>query len=224
MIVKADFHLHSPFSRPNGDNITWESLYDSLIKLSNKKIKIASFTDHSVFNYQFYKKTFNLGKTGNIIFLPGIEVNVRRLNGVIANLLILFDWNLEDSKLIEIEKITKKYLKKEGVTIKQINNLFTEFNTIRIPHIGKSDFFSVQDLRLLKFDAGEISNANHNNYKKFLKSELKDKYPIVSFSDTHNWLRYPQISSFTTYIEMESYSFEALKKAFINKNIFIRKE
>lgn len=143
---------------------------------------MAAITDHNVFDADLFldlvKKTQNTG----LVFLPGIEVNVVRLNGMIAHLLILFNPNLSPIKIYEIAKEAQQKIHKYGISIHQINQLFSNYETIRIPHVGKGDFFSYEDLLLINYDAFEITNLEHKNY---LDVKNKLQASIVSFSDTH---------------------------------------
>lgn len=220
-MIKVDLHLHSPLSKLNGDYIKWDSLYDSLLNLKNHNISIASFSDHNTFDRKFYLEAFNLAKTANILLLPAIEVNVVRLNGIIANIIFVFKENLNDSELDLIENITKK-IPKRGISLSLCNQLFQQFETIKIPHVGKSDFFSYEDLLEIEYDAIEISNEKNHNY---LSVSKKVNTSVVAFSDTHKWDLYPEQGKLITIFDnLESISFDGLKKALQkNKNFTKRR-
>lgn len=215
--MKIDLHLHTPSSRLNGDSITWESTSDSIRKLYENNIRMASFTDHNTFDLYLYKEAKKIGLTGNIVFLPGIEIDVVKKDGIKAHMLIIFKENLNDKELESIRTISNNILK-NGVSIKAINNLYHDFDTIRIIHIGKNDYFSVADLEDLNYDAFEITNIKHHNYLSVKKSKYESS--IVSFSDTHHWNKYPQCKELKTEIDgMEEATFECLKKY-----LFLKKE
>lgn len=219
--MKIDLHLHTPASTSNGDTIKWSSLYDALKKLKANNIQVASFTDHNVFDYQLYKQAYQLASTGKIKLLPGIEVNVVRKNGIIGHMLIIFNDNLTDDELLTLQKEADNILK-NGVSLSNINNLFGNFETIRIIHIGKSDFFSYEDLNELNYDAFEITNESHPNYKQVIKNGYKSS--VVAFSDTHIWDKYPQQGELVTIIEnVGDNSFYSLKEAFKQNKNFYRK-
>lgn len=213
-----DLHLHTELSLKNGDRIWWKTEYDTLSKLKNNKVKMAAFTDHNIFDTNFYLKTKELAKTGGIVLLPGIEINVVRHNGIIGHMLVLFEENLSESQLKEIED---QRILKTGISINQINDLYSNFNTLRIIHIGKTDYFSVEDLDNLKYDAFEITNFNHPNYKSVLKSGYSSA--VVAFSDTHLWDKYPENWKLVTEIdELKTPTFQELKKALETKKIFAK--
>lgn len=208
MDIKIDLHLHSPLSRINGDSIKWENNYDSLKKLKNNNIKIAAFSDHNIFKVDFYQELNNLAKTANILLLPAIEINVVRLNGIIANIIFVFKENLSIEELNEIERISNS-IPKRGISLEECNSIFNSFQTIKIPHVGKNDFFSLEDLQKIDFDAIEISNEKHQN---FLHVNKSIKSSIVAFSDTHMWNIYPQTRKLITIINnVEKVSFDSLK-------------
>ncbi|MGL4951991.1 MAG: PHP domain-containing protein [Mycoplasma sp.] len=220
--MKIDLHLHSFASESNGDSIKFFSIYDTLVKIMNSNVKMAAFTDHNTFDVNLYIEARKLAKTGNITLLPGIEVNVIRLNGEIGHMLILFNNNLDENKLNKISQIAKEKIWKNGVSIHKINNLFDEYETIRIIHIGKGDFFKWDDLENLNYDAFEITNRNHPNFKSVMKHGYKSS--IVSFSDTHMWDNYPQLKQYETTIDdLENATFEELKNA-LSLNIDYVKE
>ena len=119
-------------------------------------------------------------------------------------------------EIFDVEKISNKIFKK-GIALSECNNIFNQFETIKIPHVGKSDHFKYEDLLKIEYDAIEISNKNHNNFKSVIKQ--KDfKKSIVAFSDTHDWKRYPQARTLITEIDqMEEISFKELKRC-LQKN------
>ncbi|MEG2198502.1 MAG: hypothetical protein RRZ34_01445 [Malacoplasma sp.] len=208
--MRIDLHLHSPSSRDNGDSITWESTIESIKKLYNDKVKMASFTDHNTFNINLYKESREIGKTGGIVFFPGLEINVVKNNGKIAHMLIIFPETLNDGELEKIADISKKILK-NGISINNINDWYSDFKTIRIIHIGKDDHFTHNDLAQLNYDAFEITNENHPNYLSVSKKGYISS--IVSFSDTHHWNKYPQCKELITIIDdINEPTFENLKK------------
>ncbi|WPL37952.1 PHP domain-containing protein [Malacoplasma iowae] len=219
--MKIDLHLHTLASISNGDTIKWSSLYDTLKKLKVNNVEIASFTDHNIFDYELYKKAYQLALTGKIKLLPGIEVNVVRKNGIIGHMLIIFNDNLTDQELLMLQKEANTILK-NGVSLSNINNLFSNFETIRIIHIGKNDFFSYEDLEGLNYDAFEITNEMHPNYKQVLKKGFISS--VVAFSDTHVWDKYPQQGELVTIVDdIGEKSFNALKKALKQNKIYYKK-
>jgi hypothetical protein len=146
-------------------------------------VRLAAFSDHNIFDVELYLECSKLGETGGIVFLPAIEVNVVRKNGVIANLIYVFEENLPIEKLLDIRRITQLEIPKRGITISKANNIFKDFDVIRIPHVGKSDHFKPEDLLDLKYDAFEVTNLSHPNYLKTINEGFETS--VVAFSDTH---------------------------------------
>ena len=214
-MIKIDLHLHSEISKLNGDKIHWPSNLFVAKKLYSKKIKVASFTDHNIFDLRFYFKMKNLCQKAGILLLPGIELNVQRLNGIRSNILYIFSDKLSEIKLEQIEIISRK-IGKKGIAIKNVNLIFKDFNPILIPHVGKSDFLGMEDLYKIKYDAIEISSYKNNNYTKY-KKHKKLKSSVVAFSDTHLWNHYPELNKLTTKVNIEKISFRSLKIA-LNQN------
>lgn len=217
MIV--DIHLHSLLSIQNGDAIQWESKHDSIKRLHSNHIEIAAFTDHNIFSCYFYKEIRQLAATADILILPGIEVNVVRTDGKLAHILYLFDEDLSETQLKQIEQIAKKEIPRAGISLEKCNTIFKDFETIMIPHVGKSEFFKYEDLKKISFDAIEISNNLDKNYLSVIKKP-DIKTSVVAFSDTHRWKMYPQLSELITVIDgMKDKSFKQLKlKLLENKN------
>lgn len=217
MKIKVDLHLHSFVSRSNGDGIKWTSLFDSISKLIENNVQIAAFSDHNKLDVNFYIEAKNLAKTANILLLPAIEVNVVRSDGQIANIIYVFDQDLEKDQLGKISEIANQEIPKRGISLTKCNTIFQDFQTIKIPHVGKSDHFKYEDLLQIKYDAIEISNENDKNYLSVTKKENINT-SIVAFSDTHKWNDYPQLRRLITLIDLENISFQDLKEA-LNKNI-----
>lgn len=207
--MKVDLHLHSYASSQNGDAIKWESLHDTVSRIYKTGVRLAAFSDHNVFDVDLYLEATKLGKTGNLIFLPAIEVNVVRKNGEIANLIYVFPEYLSQDELLSIKLIAQKSIPKAGITISKANNIFKEFDVIRIPHIGKGDHFKSEDLSDLIFDAFEVTNMAHPNYLKVLKDGYESS--TVAFSDTHIWDKYPQQKTLFTEIALNPIGFDSLK-------------
>lgn len=182
---RIDLHTHTSSSIINGDHrIDFESVEKSLMKFKDYNVSIAAFSDHNRFDVDQYKKARDLAKQINILFLPAIEVNVtRNSDNSIANVIYIFRDDLSEEKLNEIATIAKKHSPKKGISNKEINIIFKDFETIIIPHIGKSDSFRIEDLQDVKFDAIEISSLKHPNYLRTIKQGYKGS--IVAFSDTH---------------------------------------
>lgn len=208
--MKIDLHLHSPLSAKNGDSIHWISNFDTLKTLKNNSIQLCAFTDHNDFSLEQYKQLRDLGKTGGVVVLPGIEVDVKRKNDSIGHLLVVFREDLNDDQLQVIESIARKDLKKtRGISIEKANVIFSSFETIKIPHVGKGDYFITEDLEELQYDAIEISNHNHPNYTRWKKRNIEKS--VVSFSDTHIWKDYPQQSLLITDVPNGDKTFSHLK-------------
>lgn len=212
MLIKIDLHLHSYVSRSNGDAIKWESLFHTISKLRNNNIKIASFSDHNKLDVDFYLEAKKLAQTAGILLLPAIEVNVVRNDGKIANIIYVFDQDLNQEQLEKISKIARLQIPKRGISLKKCNTVFEEFETIKIPHVGKSDHFKYEDLLEIKFDAIEISNEKDQNYLQVIKKGILSS--VVAFSDTHKWNDYPQLRRLITCIDIEDISFSNLKNEF----------
>ncbi|MGL4948685.1 MAG: PHP domain-containing protein [Mycoplasma sp.] len=220
--MKIDLHLHSPASSSNGDAIAFKSIHDTLSKLLKAGVKAAAFTDHNTFDHKFYTEAKKLAMTGKIILFPGIEVDVIRKNGEHAHMLIIFNETLEINKLLEISNIAKNKLWKCGISLNEINLLFSEFETIRIIHIGKGDYFHHSDLVDLKYDAFEITNLMHPNYISVIKHGFESS--IVSFSDTHCWDVYPQLKDLETIIDVDNeINFKKLKEILKHKKNYVQK-
>ncbi len=219
-MIKIDLHLHSYASSQNGDSIKWESTHDTVSKLYKAGIKLAAFSDHNVFDVDLYLECSELGKTGGMIFLPAIEANVVRKNGVIANLIYIFPENLPKDQLLKIKKIAQLEIPKRGITIEKANNIFNDFDIIRIPHVGKSDHFKSEDLYDLIWDAFEVTNLSHPNYLKTIKDNFKTS--VVAFSDTHIWKSYPQQKTLITEMDLNPISYESLKNKLKENKIFAK--
>lgn len=212
--IRIDLHTHTSSSILNGDRrITFDSVQKSLSIFDKFNVKIAAFSDHNRFNSEQYILARELAKKYNILFLPAIEVNVQRTSdSKVANIIYIFSDLLNNEQLKEIELIAKKFIPKSGISNKNVDIIFQKFETIKIPHIGKSDAFKYEDIKDFDIDAIEISSYNNLNFKSTIKKGYKGS--IVAFSDTHVWEKYPECSTLKTEIdEMEQISFKELKKA-----------
>ncbi|MCK5867458.1 MAG: PHP domain-containing protein [Mycoplasmataceae bacterium] len=206
-----DLHLHSLHSRHNGDSIKWLGDKETLSLIYKKGYRAISFTDHSIFDSKQYIE-MRLYLNGAISIFPGIEINIRTARGEIGNILYIFPQDLSKEQLLNLEKITIKYLRKEGISKEILDVIFNDYEFLKIPHVGKSDYLEYEDLIKYGFDAFEITNATHNNFKKVMK--LHDKpVSVVAFSDTHVWTGFPQNDRLITEMDFrEVPSFKDMKE------------
>ena len=212
--MKVDFHLHTPSSEINGDAINWSSSMDTIKRIHSNKVAAFAFTDHNIFSAERFREAKHICGHKLIVF-PGIEINILKENDCIAHLIVLFDNNVSDEEAEEIEEISKRQLRKQGIRICQINKIFKKFKTILIPHVGKGDHFKVGELDFTH-DAIETTSYNNNNYINW-KNKLNNK-SVVAFSDTHVWKSYPQNDYLETFIDFDG-TFDGLKKELSrNKN------
>ncbi|MGL5522268.1 MAG: PHP domain-containing protein [Metamycoplasmataceae bacterium] len=221
MKARIDLHLHTRASKFHENSIEWESTHFAISKLNSFGIKIFSFTDHNIFDLKLYKKAKRIAQTGNLLVLPGIEVNVVRKNGKIGNIIYIFSDELSDEQLIKIEEIAKKNIPTRGISLENANLIFADFDHLCIPHVGKADFLELDDLLMINYDAIEITSEDHHNYKKAIKGI--DPTSVVSFSDTHIWRKYPQQGKLITEIEINELSYNQLKKKINEKQKYFRK-
>ena len=216
--MKVDLHLHTPSSELNGDSINWVSELDSIKKMYSNKIGAFAFTDHNVFDAKRYAMAKKMSSTKLFPF-PGVEISILKESGIIAHLVVLFDNALSDEELIDIEEISRINLRKKGIKISKVYEIYNKYKMIAIPHVGKGDYFKVDELDF-KHDAIETTSYENSNYKRWLKAS--NNKSVVAFSDTHIWRDYPQNDKLETFIEFNG-TFDDLKIQ-LNKNKNYTKE
>lgn len=205
-LIKIDLHVHSQDSSHTGSNISQESDLEKLLILTKKRVKIASFSDHDNFYIESYLKRLEIIKQYNIdiTLWPGIEVNLRKYDGQIGQAIFIFD---PDSNLKELNEVTKKEFRfnSNKYTYKDAVELFkkSNFNFMVFPHAGKGqDNMEWQDICNSQVDGLDITDFNNSNKKKILKQD--PTIPVLYFSDTHTWRKYPQYGKFCSYVEVEN--------------------
>ena len=190
----VDLHLHTDKSRSIGDSIEWSSINDAVLKLKNNDIKIASFTDHDCFSFEYYKKACNFIETNdiNLILYPGFELTIRRKNGMKGHILFVFDKDQSNSdiKIENLSLLIAKHKNAKGTNLYSFIEQIKNMNFIMIPHISKSENVLYEDLiGLEKYIYHVEANENSVLYKKFCKDSNLKLNPIM-FSDTHFWNKY----------------------------------
>lgn len=213
--MKLDLHTHTPTSVANGDSIKWESTLNAIKTMNLKGVKAFAFTDHNAFSKERYLEARNIVKNNMIVF-PGVEVDVLKDNEQNAHVLVIFPSDLDETQLKDIENICRKDLRKKGIRANTLNNLFSGYQTIRIPHVGKSDSFTPKELETLDHDAIETTSSTHPNYVSWLKH--KNDKSIVAFSDTHVWRDYPQNNNLVTVIDFDGSLQDLKAKLALNQN------
>lgn len=218
--MKIDLHLHTFLSKSNGDSIKWNSLNETITQLYKHHVKMFAFTDHNTFDANLYIEAKEFAKTGGLVCLPGFELNVIRKNDLIGHMLIIFSDLLSSEQLKNIESTIRQKIRKSGVHINQVNELFNEYETIRIIHVGKNDFFDMEDIKNLNYDAFEITNYHHPNYILFNNNGILSS--VVAFSDTHMWNDYPQQKNLYTDIDLDELTFKNLKEKLSTKKDYVK--
>ena len=222
--MRVDLHLHSLLSKSNGDSIKFDSYFECFKILKRVKIEMCAFTDHNVFNAEHFVENKDVASKFGISLLPGAELNVVRKNNDIAHVLVLFDDDLSLEEYKKIQKIISTEGGKRSIRIENLDKVFAEFETIKIPHVGKGDYATHNDLQSLEHQAIEVPNENHSNYKAYRKNDEgnKTKKSIVAFSDTHHWNHYPEIGKVYTSLP-EVKNFKELKEVLLTTQDY-RKE
>lgn len=223
-LIKIDFHVHSTDSSYTGSNISEESDLKKLLILQKHKVKVASFADHDNFYVDSYIKRLKLIQDNkiDILLLPGLEVNLKKYNGQIGQAIIVFDPN---SNLESLHALTTKVFRNNNnkLTYKEAVNLFKEkeFNFMIFPHAGKAqDNMEWEDIEGSQVDGLDVTDFNSTNKKKILKQN--PELPVVYFSDTHTWRKYPQYGKFCSYVEVSdksNFTFKEIKENINKKKI-----
>ena len=221
--MKVDLHTHTLLSKKNGDSIKMPSIYFALEKIKDHKVKVVAFTDHNEFEAEFYLQAKKIADNFNILLLPGVEIDVVRKNDKRGNVIVIFSEQLSFEEYKQIERIIKFKTGKWKIRVSKINELFKDLEIIVIPHVGKSDYCNYEDLLDIHYDAIEITNFNHHNFKSFSKKMKRDNKStsIVAFSDTHIWKSYPQNKKLFTSISNLK-SFCDLKKALRERKNYVK--
>lgn len=222
--IKIDLHVHSADSSFTGSNISLESDLEKLLILQKNRVKITSFVDHDNFYLSSYLRRLNIIQKQkiNILLLPGLEVNLKKTNGQIGQAIFVFD---PKSNLEELHKLTtqkfrfnnNKFTYKEAVELFNNNN----FDFMVFPHTGKAqDNMNWEDIKDSQIDALDATIFNSSNIKKIQKEN--NKIPVVYFSDTHTWSKYPQYGKYCSYVQVEdtnNLNFKEIKNSIKNNNL-----
>ncbi|WP_373435938.1 hypothetical protein [Metamycoplasma equirhinis] len=226
MAFKIDLHIHSIDSNSTGSNVSKESDKDKILILKKNYVKVACFSDHQKFFYTNYLARLEIIKKNKIpiVLLPGLEVNLKRFDNKIGQAVFVFSPDFDGRKLERFTMEHFLYSKKlysygEAVQLFKKNN----FDFMVFPHAGKgADNLDIEDIKDYQVDALDATNISSSNIKKIQKVR---KLPVVYFSDTHSWKKYPENTRFCTHVDIdfETMNFNSLKSA-INENKLIKGE
>ena len=217
-LIKVDLHIHSEYSKKDGDlvsNNTKENIPILMEKLEKEKVNMIAITDHNVFNFDLYDTLVNnmsLCKTLQSI-LPGIEFDVFE-NGARFHVIAIFDDTNKD-KLKDIEKILQKYKfdnkekKPNAYKFSTFRSIITDINlnVVLIAHqksgirvenqnenlagVGEEQFDYIVNCEY--FDALEFRSGRIEGILKSYQNEkdLKNMRYITG-TDCHDWTVYPK--------------------------------
>ncbi|AXE60899.1 hypothetical protein DA803_02230 [[Mycoplasma] phocae] len=213
--ILIDLHTHSSDSGKTGSNISGESDLEKLEILVKHNVKVACFSDHDKFYLKNYQKRLEIIKKYHLdlVLFPGIEIDLKRIDHRVGQAVFVFN---PDDDLVAIQNLFSG--PKTRYSYAEIIAKLADFDFMVFPHAGKGkDNMLVDDLGNFQVDALDITDENHANVKKIL---AKRAIPLVTFSDTHTWKKYPQFSKKQTYVQSEV-NFSAIKRAIQENKIII---
>lgn len=238
-----DLHLHTPCSHDYKDkSVTNEEIINTL---KDNNISAAVITDHFQIDVERINELIELGKTENILILPGIELTSELGGSQSVHFIGIFDnknvKNLWDTLRIKLD-LTKEYIESKGgfenlyLTIKDACNIIHKQGGIVSIHAGnksnsvenvKNNFnFKQQqkkDLLSEYVDILEIPNKNEeSNYQNKVFPDIKSKLPMVVCSDNHNIRNYTRkncwIKSDLTFEGLKQIIYEPTERVRIQEN------
>ena len=138
-----DLHLHTPCSYDYKDkSVTNEEIINTL---KDNNISAAVITDHFQIDVERINELIELGKTENILILPGIELTSELGGSQSVHFIGIFDnknvKNLWDTLRIKLD-LTKEYIESKGgfenlyLTIKDACNIIHKEGGIVSIHAG----------------------------------------------------------------------------------------
>lgn len=238
-----DLHLHTPCSFDyDNKSVTNEEIISTL---KENNISAAVITDHFQIDVERINELIELGKTENILILPGIELTSELGGSQSVHFIGIFDnknvKNLWDTLRIKLD-LTKEYIESKGgfenlyLTIKDACNIIHKEGGIVSIHAGnksnsvenvKNNFnFKQQqkkDLLSEYVDILEIPNKNgESNYQNKVFPDIKSKLPMVVCSDNHNIKEYTPkncwIKSDLTFEGLKQIIYEPTERVRIQEN------
>ncbi|UUD36887.1 Uncharacterised protein [Mycoplasmopsis californica] len=232
--IKIDLHTHSADSNITGSNAqkyTDLEIFDVLIK---NHVAVASIADHDYFYKDSFIKRRELlaNKKWNLVLFPGVEVDLKTHNPKAKTQnekgQAVFIFN-PDSDLDKLEQVIKNNFSKYRTpmivhTYKEALEILKEFDFMVFPHTGKGQdnmhWEDFEDARVDAYDTTDLKSSNLKSIRKKEKELAREEVPVVVFSDTHTWRKYPEHSKHNTYVEADA-TYESVKMAIKNKKIYI---
>ena len=237
-----DLHLHTPSSYDyHNKSVTNEEIINTL---KENKISAAVITDHFQIDVERITELIELGKSKNILILPGIELTSELGGSQSVHFIGIFDnddiENVWDNLKIKL-KLTNKDIETKGFEnmyspIKEACDTIHELGGIVSIHAGQKSN-SVENLtNKLKFkqqikedllsqniDILEIRNKNEeSDYKNIVFPEIGVTLPLVTCSDNHNIKEYTPkncwIKSDLTFEGLKQIIYEPTERVRIQEN------
>lgn len=225
--VKVDFHIHSYNSITKDKetllkNSSLENIPLLIEKLNDNEIQMCAFTDHDVFNFEYYKELKKYEKDENsslIKVLPGIEFSVffERMDYKKQLHVIALFPDDDELKLKKMEEIMKsdnnkpKYDCEESFSENKFIQLLSDIglDTVLIAHQKQTlsskskprdnDANSLGEEAFNEFVTSEYFEAfEFKNKKNELFNNLSSSYydndllRFITGSDCHDWVFYPK--------------------------------
>jgi len=238
-----DLHLHTPFSFDYHDkSVTNDEIINTL---KENKISAAVVTDHFQMDVEKINNLIELGKSENILILPGIELTSELGGSEAVHFIGIFD-NKNVEKIWDVLKI-KLNLTNDDIQLKGgFENFYTFINEacgiihglggiISIHAGNKSNSvesiknnlkFKQQikkDLLLGNVDILEIRNEkDESDYRNIVFPDIGDALPLVVCSDNHNIKKYSPkycwIKSDLTFEGLKQIIYEPMERVKIQEN------
>ena len=237
-----DLHLHTPCSFDYQDkSITNEEIISTL---KDNKISAAVITDHFQIDVEKITNLIELGKSENILILPGIELTSELGGREAVHFIGIFDnknvknlWETLKIKLdLTEEQVESRGFKNLYLPIKETCEIIHEQGGIVSIHAGQksnsvenvSNSFNFKqqlkkDLLSEHIDILEIKNKKEeNDYQNIVFPNIGFALPLVICSDNHNIKEYTPkycwIKSDLTFEGLKQIIYEPIERVKIQEN------
>lgn len=217
--IRIDLHIHSVYSRnKDGDKVSQNietNLPVLVSKLKGCGVDMCAITDHDTFNFNMYKSLKSYEGRDLRKVLPGIEFSVNFNGDKVIHIVTIFD-DKDEQKIKKIEEIFDsgrgktsyingaysredyfKILKEIDVDFVMIAHQKKTPSSSQSPQkrdalsLGRETFNEL--LFMEYFDAYEFRQRDNEAFNKnfSINNDVKDKLRMITGSDCHNWMFYP---------------------------------
>lgn len=216
---RIDLHIHTYNEKGQANGPRYINNVDLISTLKRNSVYFASVTEHNVFDEE---KFYELSQDKDIVFIPGIELNVKYNNKIYHFIINSQDLNFIKSLVMSNEDDFIEYSDLKTKLLNSKNRIIVAPHFLKDPNrsfLDRKEYLLILDEMSKLYNVAFILEAPSTHRAISASQHIRDDALILSFSDIENWNQYDMIASNLPEIDEWVDDFNYLFDRFKSKNL-----